>query len=98
MGENYPHKGRPSPALNETCKHCHKKGHFTRVRRSRSTVTSEKIPTVDERDGDESTDEEYTYRITVHYVRDMVQPLTEVTIGDKTVKMFNRLGSRSECH
>ena len=24
-GENYPHKGRPCPALNETCKHCHKR-------------------------------------------------------------------------
>ena len=60
-GENYPHKGRPCPALDETCKHCYKKGYFTRVCRSRST--SKKVNTVDERDGDESTDEEYTYRI-----------------------------------
>ena len=83
-GENYPHKGRPCPALNETCKHCHKKGHFTKVCRSR--LTSKKVNTVDEKDGDESTDEEYTYRITIHSVRGKVQPLTEVAIGGKTVK------------
>jgi len=59
-GENYPHKGRPCPALNETCKHCRKKGHFTKVCRSR--LNFKKVNTVDEKDGDESTDEEYTYR------------------------------------
>ena len=58
-GENYPHKGRPCPALNETCKHCHKKGHFAKVCRSRSNFT--KVNAVDEKDDDESTDEEYTY-------------------------------------
>ena len=26
-GENYPNRGRPCPALNETCKHCHRKGY-----------------------------------------------------------------------
>ena len=41
---------------------------------------------MDERDSDESTDEEYTYRISLHSVRDKVQPLTEVIIGDMTVK------------
>ena len=90
-GENYPHKGRPCPALNETCKHCHKKGHFTTVCRSRST--SKKVNTVDERDGDESTDEEYTYRITLHSVRDKVHPLTEVIIGDRTVKCLIESGA-----
>ncbi|XP_068758137.1 uncharacterized protein [Montipora capricornis] len=84
-GENYPHKGRPCPALNETCWHCHKKGHFTRVCRSRTTKN---FNTVDERDGDESTDEEYTYCITLHSVHDKVQPLTEVIVADKTVKCF----------
>ena len=63
-GENYPHKGRPCPALNETCKHCHKKGHFAKVCRSRSNST--KVNAVDEKDDHESTDEEYTYRITLH--------------------------------
>ena len=83
-GKNYPHKGRPCPALNETCKQCHKKGHFTRVCRSRST--SKKVNTVDERDGDESTNEEYICRITLLSVRDKGQPLTEVMIGHRTVK------------
>ena len=41
---------------------------------------------MDERDGDESTDEEYTYRITLHSECDKVQPLTEIIIGEKTVK------------
>ena len=90
-GENYPHKGRPCPALNETCKHCHKKGHFTRVCRSRST--SKNVNAVDERDGDESTDEEYTYRITLHSVRDQVQPLTEVIVWDRTVKCLIESGA-----
>lgn len=58
-GENYPHKGRPCPALNEICKHCHKKGHFAKVCRSRSNST--KVNAVAEKDDDESTDEEYTY-------------------------------------
>ena len=82
-GGNYPHKGRPCPALNEICKHCHKKGHFAKVCRSRSNST--KVNAVDEKDDDESTDEEYTYRITLHSMRDKMQPLTEITIGDKTV-------------
>ena len=82
-GENYPHKGRPCPALNEICKHCHKKGHFARVCRSKSNST--KVNALDDRDGDESTDEEYTYRITLHSMRDKMQPLTEITIGNKTV-------------
>ena len=83
-GEHYPHKGRPCPALKETCKHCHKKGHFATVCRSR--LTAKKVNTVGEGDSDESTDEEYTYRITLHSVRDKAQPLTEVIIGEKTVK------------
>ena len=60
----------------------------TRLRRLAQTSrsTSKKVNTVDKRDGDESTDEEYTYRITLHSVRDKVQPLTEVIIEDKTVK------------
>ena len=37
-------------------------------------------------DSDESTDEEYTYRVTLHSVRDKAQPLTEVIIEGKTVK------------
>jgi len=82
-GENYPHKGRPCPALNEICKHCHKKGHFARVCRSKSNST--KGNALDDKDGDESTDEEYTYRITLHSMRDKMQPLTEITIGNKTV-------------
>ena len=83
-GEHYPHKGRPCPALKETCKHCHKKGHFATVCRSR--LTAKKVNTVGEGDSDESTDEEYTYRITLHSVHDKAQPLTEVIIGEKTVK------------
>ena len=83
-GEHYPHKGRPCPALKETCKHCHKKGHFATVCRSR--LNAKKVNTVGEGDSDESTDEEYTYRITLHSVRDKAQPLTEVIIGEKTVK------------
>ena len=83
-GENYPHKGRPCPALNESCKHCRKKGHFTKVCRSR--LNFKKVNTVDEKDGDESTDEEYTYRITLHSMRDKIQPFTEITIGGKRVK------------
>ena len=75
-GENYPHKGRPCPALNETCKHCHKKGHFAKACRSRSNST--KVNAVDEKDDDESTDEEYTYRITLHSIRDKIEPLTEI--------------------
>ena len=39
-----------------------------------------------ERDGNESTDEEYTYRITLHFVHDKVQPLTEVIIGNRTMQ------------
>ena len=39
-----------------------------------------------ERDSFESTDEEYTYRVTLHSVHDEAQPLTEMTIGGKTVK------------
>ena len=83
-GENYPHKGRPCPALNETCRHCRKKGHYTKVCRSR--LNFKKVNTVDERDGNESTDEEYTYRITLHSMRDKMQPFTAVTIGGKRVK------------
>ena len=79
----YPHKGRPGPALNEICKHCHKKGHFARVCRSKSNST--KVNALDDKDGDESTDEEYTYRITLHSMHDKMQPLTEITIGNKTV-------------
>ena len=45
-----------------------------------------KVNTVDEKDGDESTDEEYTYRITLHSMRDKIQPFTEITIGGKRVK------------
>ena len=82
-GVHYPHKGRPCPALRETCKHCHKKGHFATVCRSR--LTAKKVNTVGEGDSDESTDEEYTYRITLHFVRDKAQPLTEVIFGEKTV-------------
>ena len=41
---------------------------------------------MDEKDGDESTDEEYTYRITLHSMRDKIQPFTEITIGGKRVK------------
>ena len=48
---------------------------------------------MDERDGDESTDEEYTYRITLHSVRDKVHPLTEVIIGDRTVKCLIESGA-----
>ena len=48
---------------------------------------------MDERDGDESTDEEYTYRITLHSVRDKVQPLTEVIIGDRRVKCLIESGA-----
>lgn len=47
---------------------------------------------MDERDGDESTDEEYTYRITLHSVRDKVQPLTEVIVWDRTVKCLIESG------
>ena len=43
---------------------------------------------MDERDGDECTDKEYTYCITLHSVHDKVQPLTEVITGDKTVKFL----------
>ena len=39
-----------------------------------------------EGDSGESTDEEYTYRIALHSVRDKAQPLTEVIIEGKTVK------------
>ena len=83
-GENYPHKGRPCPALNETCKHCHKKGHFAKVCRTR--LTTKKVNIIEVNNGDDSTDEEYTFRITLHSMRDKIQPLTEVTIGGKTVK------------
>ena len=48
---------------------------------------------MDERDGDESTDEEYTYCITLHSVRDKVQPLTEVIIGDRTMKCLIESGA-----
>ena len=41
---------------------------------------------MDERDDNESTDEEYTYRITLHSMRDKVQPLNVVVIGDEKVK------------
>jgi len=41
---------------------------------------------MDEKGGDESTDEEYTYRITLHSMRDKIQPFTAVTIGGKRVK------------
>ena len=88
-GENYPHKGRPCPALNETCIHCHK--NFTKVCRSR--LTSKKVNTVEVKDGDDSTDEEYTYRITLHSMRYKIQPLTEVTIGGKKVKCLIDLGA-----
>ena len=54
-GENQPHKGRPCSALIETCKHCHKKGHFAKVCRSRSN--SMKVNAVDEKDDHESTNE-----------------------------------------
>ena len=41
---------------------------------------------MDEKGGDESTDEEYTYRITLHSMRDKIQPFTAVTIEGKRVK------------
>ena len=53
---------------------------------SRSRLTSKKVNAVDDRDGDESTHEEYTYCITINSVRDKLQPQTEVVIGGKTVK------------
>jgi len=43
------------------------------------------LQAVDDKVGDESTDEEYTYRITLHSMRDKIQPLTEITIGNNTV-------------
>ena len=83
MWRKLPSQRTSLSALNEICKHCHKKGHFAKVCRSRSNST--KVNAVDEKDDDESTDEEYTYRITLHSMRDTMQPLTEITIGDKTV-------------
>jgi len=41
---------------------------------------------MDEKGGDESTDEEYTYCITLHSMRDKIQPFTAVTIEGKRVK------------
>ena len=52
----------------------------------RSRLTPKKVNTVGEEDSGESTDEEYTYRIALHSVRDKAQPLTEVIIEGKTVK------------
>ena len=47
-------------------------------------VNAKKVNAVEGKD-DESTDEECTYRITLHLMRDKIQQLTEITIGDKTV-------------
>jgi len=44
-----------------------------------------KVNALDDKDGDESTDEEYTLRITLHSMRDKMQPLTEIAIGNETV-------------
>ena len=54
-------------------RHYHKKGHFAKVCRNRSN--SKKVNAADEKGGDESTNEEYTYRITLHSVHDKIQPL-----------------------
>ena len=48
-------------------------------------IKFQKVNAVDGKDDDESTDEEHTYRITLHSKRDKIQPLTEITIGDKTM-------------
>ena len=53
---------------------------FCKVCRSR--LNSKKVNAVDEKDGDESTDEEYHFIDTMH---GKIQPLTEITIGGKTV-------------
>ena len=34
FGKNYPKRGQPCPALKETYKHCHKKGHFINCQES----------------------------------------------------------------
>ena len=52
----------------------------------RSRLTAKKVNTGGEGYSDESTNEEYTYRITLHCVCDKAQPLTEVIIGEKTLK------------
>ena len=89
-GENYPHKRRPCRAQNETCKHCHKKGHFAKV--CRSIPATKKVNTVEVNNGDDSTDE-YTYHITLHFMQDKIQPLNEVNIEGKTVKCLIDLGA-----
>ncbi|KAK3697503.1 hypothetical protein QZH41_002099 [Actinostola sp. cb2023] len=87
-GGNYPHQGRPCPALHETCRNCQKVGHFAKVCKSKST--SKRVNATKEKESDDqsddSTDEEYTYRVTLHSLQDKGHPVSEVTIGNKTVK------------
>ncbi|KAK3751390.1 hypothetical protein QZH41_002583 [Actinostola sp. cb2023] len=87
-GGNYSHQGRPCPALHETCRNCQKVGHFAKVCKSKST--SKRVNATKEKESDDqsddSTDEEYTYRVTLHSLQDKGDPVSEVTIGNKTVK------------
>ncbi|KAK3754982.1 hypothetical protein QZH41_004427 [Actinostola sp. cb2023] len=87
-GGNYPHQGRPCPALHETCRNCQKVGHFAKVCKSKST--SKRVNATKEKESDDqsddSTDEEYTYHVTLHSLQDKGHPVSEVTIGNKTVK------------
>ncbi|KAK3752457.1 hypothetical protein QZH41_007499 [Actinostola sp. cb2023] len=87
-GGNYPNQGCPCPALHETCRNCQKVGHFAKVCNSKSTCKRVHATKEKESDdqSDDSTDEEYTYHVTLHSLQDKGHPVSEVTIGNKTVK------------
>ena len=85
-GGDFPHQGRPCPALHVSCRNCRKIGHFAKV--CRSTPAGPKVNATNEKESDESSDEEYAYGVTINSVKSKKYPTSKVTIRDKTVEFL----------
>ena len=83
-GGDFPHQGRPCPALRETCRSCQKVGHFAKICKSRPA--GKRVNAAIEKESDESSDEEYAFSVTLHSVQNKGYPVSEVIIGNKSVK------------
>ncbi|XP_044180982.1 uncharacterized protein K02A2.6-like [Acropora millepora] len=85
-GGDFPHQGRPCPALHVSCRNCRKIGHFAKV--CRSTPAGPKVNATNEKESDESSDEEYAYGVTINSVKSKKYPTSKVTIRNKTVEFL----------
>ena len=85
-GGDFPHQGRPCPALHVSCRNCRKIGHFAKV--CRSTPAGPKVNATNEKESDESSDEEYAYGVTINSVKSKKYSTSKVTIRNKTVEFL----------